>query len=73
MQPIGKYLVLAGLILVGAGLVFWLAGNRLHWFGNLPGDIRVERPNFKFFAPLTSMLLVSILLSVLLWIIRRLF
>jgi hypothetical protein len=73
MQPLGKYLVFLGLILVGVGLLVWLAGNRFNWFGHLPGDIRVERPNFKFYAPLASMLLVSIFLSLLLWVIRRFF
>lgn len=73
MQPLGKYIIILGLLLVGIGLLFWLAGNRLNWFGHLPGDIRMERPNFKFYAPLTSMLLLSICLSILIWIIRRLF
>ncbi|PSR56901.1 DUF2905 domain-containing protein [Adhaeribacter arboris] len=73
MQPLGKYLFFLGLILVGVGLLLWAAGNRLNWFGHLPGDIRFEKPNFKFYAPLTSMLLVSVLLSLLLWLIRRFF
>jgi len=73
MQPLGKYLVFLGFIIVGLGLLLWLAGNKLNWFGHLPGDIRIERPNFKFYAPLTSMILISIFLSLVLWIIRRLF
>lgn len=73
MQPLGKYLVFFGLIMVGIGLLFWLAGNRLNWFGHLPGDIRIERPNFKFYAPLTSMILLSIFLSLIMWLIRRFF
>ncbi|QMU28829.1 DUF2905 domain-containing protein [Adhaeribacter radiodurans] len=73
MQPLGKYLVFLGLIIVGLGLLLWLAGNKLSWFGHLPGDIRIEKPNFKFYAPLTSMILVSILLSLVMWLIRRFF
>ncbi|RDC63917.1 DUF2905 domain-containing protein [Adhaeribacter pallidiroseus] len=73
MQPVGKYLVFLGLILVGVGLLFWLAGNRFNWFGHLPGDIRIEKPNFKFYAPLTSMLLISILFSFIMWLVRRFF
>ncbi|QNF34062.1 DUF2905 domain-containing protein [Adhaeribacter swui] len=73
MQPLGKYLVLVGLVIVGFGLLLWLTGNKLSWFGHLPGDIRIEKPNFKFYAPLTSMILVSILLSVVMWLIRRFF
>ena len=73
MQPIGKILVLAGLGIVFIGLIIWLFGNKLNWFGNLPGDIRIERPNFKFYAPIVSMLLLSIFISFLLWVIRRFF
>ena len=73
MQPIGKLLVIAGLGIAFVGILIWLLGNKLNWFGNLPGDIRVERQNFRFYAPIVSMLLVSILLSGILWIIRRIF
>lgn len=73
MQPIGKYIFLIGVVLIVIGLIFWLAGDKFSWFGNLPGDIRVERKNFRFYAPIMSMLLLSILLSFLLWIFRRFF
>ncbi|UOQ50830.1 DUF2905 domain-containing protein [Hymenobacter cellulosivorans] len=69
----GKILVLAGLALIVLGAVVWLGGGSLFsWFGRLPGDIRVERPGFRFYAPLISMLLLSLLLSLLMWLVRRL-
>lgn len=69
----GKLLVILGLVLVALGAFLWLGGGSwLSWFGRLPGDIRVERPGFRFYAPLVSMLLVSLLLSALLWVVRRL-
>jgi len=73
MQPIGKLLIIAGLGIAFVGVLIWLFGNKLNWFGNLPGDIRVERQNFRFYAPIVSMLLLSVLLSGILWLIRRLF
>ena len=73
MQPIGKMIILAGLVIAFVGLIIWLLGDKLNWFGHLPGDIRVERPNFKFYAPIVSMLLLSIFISLLLWVIRRFF
>ncbi|MBD1395555.1 DUF2905 domain-containing protein [Pontibacter sp. JH31] len=73
MQPIGKYIMIAGIAIVVIGLVVWLAGDKLDWFGNLPGDIRVEHKNFRFYMPITSMILISVLLSLLLWVFRRLF
>jgi H+/Cl- antiporter ClcA len=73
MQPIGKYIVIIGVIIVVIGLLVWLAGDKLNWFGNLPGDIRVERKNFRFYMPITTMILLSVLLSLLLWVFRRFF
>ncbi|PVY41256.1 DUF2905 domain-containing protein [Pontibacter virosus] len=73
MQPFGKYIIIIGIVIVVIGLIVWLAGDKLGWFGNLPGDIRVERENFRFYMPITSMILVSILLSLLLWVFRRFF
>ncbi|GAA4300719.1 DUF2905 domain-containing protein [Nibribacter koreensis] len=73
MQPIGKTLVILGGILVVVGLVIWLIGPRLDWFGRLPGDVRIDRPGFKVFAPFTTMLLLSVLLSLVLWLVRRFF
>lgn len=62
-----------GVVLVGIGLVVWLVGDRFNWFGHLPGDIRVERKNVRFYAPITSMILLSIVLSLLLWLFRKFF
>ena len=71
MQGIGKLLVIAGIILVVLGVIIYFAGNKLQWFGNLPGDIRIKRENFSFYMPITSMLLLSIVLSVLWWLVRK--
>jgi H+/Cl- antiporter ClcA len=73
MQPIGKTIIITGILIVVIGLIIWFAGDRMNWFGNLPGDVRMERKNFRMFAPFTSMLLLSILLSLLLWIFRKFF
>jgi len=73
MAGLGKLLVFIGIVVVIIGLVTWLAGDKLSWFGQLPGDIRVERKNFTFYFPLVSMILISAAISMFLWIIRRLF
>lgn len=72
MPPqLGKIVVVLGLLLVALGVFLWLGGgNWFSWFGRLPGDIRVERPGFRLYAPLMSMLLVSLLVSSVLWIVR---
>jgi len=66
----GSLLVIAGLALVGAG-VAWNLGW-LDWFGRLPGDVRIEGEHGRLYLPITSMLLVSIGLSALAWLVRRL-
>ena len=63
-------------ILIGAGLVILLVGLLWPWLGKLPlgrlpGDIVVERENFRFYLPLTSMLLVSGVLTFILWLLRK--
>ena len=67
----GKPLILIGLILVAAGLVLTFAPNALSWFGRLPGDIRIEKQNTLVFIPLTSMLLLSVVFSLVMWLLRR--
>jgi len=68
-RPIALLLVGAGVLLVLAGIVAWFGG--LSWFGRLPGDIRVERDNVRLYVPIVSMLLVSVALSVVLYLVRR--
>ncbi len=67
----GPVLVALGLLLVVVGLVAWAGG--LSWFGRLPGDVRVERGSVRFYAPIVSMLLVSVVLSVVAAVARRFF
>ena len=69
-MEIGKTLIVIGVVLIGAGLL-WLAGSRLG-LGHLPGDIVIERENFRLYLPLGSCLVISVLLSAALWIIGRL-
>ncbi len=72
-NPIPRFFVIIGLIfLVIGGLLFLLEG-KMGWFGRLPGDIRIERPNVRIYFPFTTMLLLSIALSIILNLIRKFF
>ncbi|HEX6994856.1 MAG TPA: DUF2905 domain-containing protein [Gammaproteobacteria bacterium] len=62
---LAKILIGIGLALVGLGLLLHFAPNALSWFGKLPGDIDIERGNTRFFFPITTMIIVSIVLTVL--------
>jgi hypothetical protein len=68
-SPFGLVLITLGLVLVVVGVLAWLGA--LSWFGRLPGDIRVERPGFRFYAPIVSMLIVSLVLTALTALFRR--
>ena len=65
----GVVVIAIGAIIVVGGLLMLSGG--LSWLGRLPGDIRIERESFKLYIPVVSMLLVSLLLSGVIWIIRR--
>jgi hypothetical protein len=73
MENFGKMLLSIGVLVAVVGLILWLAADKLSWFGRLPGDIRVEKPGFQFYAPLMTSLLVSIGLTLALWLFHRFF
>jgi hypothetical protein len=64
-----RFLLALGTVFIVAGL-FWPWLKRMHLF-HLPGDIFIDRPGFKFILPITTMLIVSALLSLLAWLLRR--
>ena len=70
-MPLGRMLIMAGLVLVVAGIIVTLAGRSPIPFGRLPGDIRIEGKNSSFYFPLTTCILISVLVSLVMWILRR--
>ena len=68
-ETAGPLLVGLGLVLVVVGLLAWFGG--LSWFGRLPGDVRIERDSVRIYVPIVSMLLVSLVISGVLYLIRR--
>ena len=70
MAPLGKILVVAGLLIAGIGLLLMVSG-KIGWLGRLPGDIVIKRENFTFYFPLATSILISVVLSLLFWLFRR--
>jgi hypothetical protein len=70
MNGIGRPLIIMGLILVAAGLIITFA-PRIPWLGRLPGDIYIKKEHFSFFFPLTTCILISAIVSFILWLLRR--
>ena len=70
MGTFGRTLVLFGILLIVLGLLFSL-GSKLPWLGRLPGDIYIQRDNFTFYFPLTTCLLLSLIITLVLYLFRR--
>jgi H+/Cl- antiporter ClcA len=66
-----RILIIAGIVLIIIGIIWYFFDDKLSWLGRLPGDIRVEREHFKFYFPFTTMILISLILSLLLHLIKK--
>ena len=70
MFGLGKTLIYLGIVLVIVGAIIMLAG-KLPWLGHLPGDIAIERDRFSFYFPLATCILISVIVSLVLYFFRR--
>ena len=70
MRDLGKTLIIFGLVLVAVGVVLSFA-PKIPWLGRFPGDIYVHRGNFTFYFPLTTCILLSLLITLVLYLFRR--
>jgi hypothetical protein len=76
MVDIGKSLIFIGIVFILLGIFFYLLSSEsfrfLNFLGRLPGDINIEKENFKFYFPITTSILLSLLLSLLFYLISKL-
>jgi hypothetical protein len=72
-QQAGKYIIGFGILVIITGIIIYFFHDKLNWIGRLPGDIRIERENSRFYFPITTMILFSLLLTLIVNIIRRFF
>lgn len=70
MVNLGKIFIFIGLLLVIIGFVFIL-GNKIPFIGKLPGDIAVVRKNYSFYFPVTTCIIISLVLSFILWLFNK--
>ena len=70
MNDLGKFMVVAGLMITAVGALVW-SGFGKGWFGRLPGDIHYSNQNFSFHFPIVTCLLISIILTLVMWLLRR--
>ena len=69
----GKWVIVAGVLIVLAGVIIYFFSDKLNWIGRLPGDIRIERENFKFYFPITTMIIFSLLFTIIIQVFKRFF
>ena len=70
IQQIGRLLLITGIIIAAAGGLLLLSG-RVPWIGKLPGDIMIERKNFTFYFPLATGILLSMVITFIIWLFGR--
>ena len=70
MNEMGKYLVIVGLLIAAVGILLWSGAGR-GWLGKLPGDINYSKGNFSFHFPIVTCLIVSVVLTLLLWLFKK--
>jgi hypothetical protein len=70
MPEFSKTLITIGILLVVLGLIFSVAG-KIPWLGNLPGDITIQRGRFTFYFPLATCILISVVITLVLYFFRR--
>jgi hypothetical protein len=70
MPSMGKMLIIVGIVLVVIGLAFTY-GPKIPWLGKLPGDISIKKDNFSFYFPITTSIIISIILTILFSLFRK--
>ena len=72
MHQAGKIMIIIGIVVIFLGIIIYFAGDKLSWLGRLPGDIRIEKENFRFYFPITTMIIISILVSLIIKLFQKL-
>jgi len=70
MTGLGKALIIFGIIITALGIIITFAG-KVPWLGRLPGDIYIKKESFTFYFPLATGILLSVVISLILWLLRK--
>jgi Protein of unknown function (DUF2905) len=67
----GKYIILAGILIMILGIIYYYFGNLFSWMGKLPGDIKYDSGSTKVFFPITTCILITVLLNLVIYLVKR--
>ena len=70
-QSTGKYIIFIGIAVIVIGVLIYFLHDKLHWIGRLPGDIRIQRDNFRFYFPIVTMIVISLILTTVINLIKK--
>jgi len=70
MGALGKMLILLGVLIIVIGFLLMI-GEKIPWVGKLPGDLIIKKEKFTFYFPITTSILISVILTLLFWIFRK--
>jgi Trk-type K+ transport system membrane component len=70
-QNTGRYIIFIGIAIIVIGALGYFLHDKLHWIGRLPGDIRVKKENFRFYFPIVTMLLFSLVITIIINLIKK--
>ena len=69
----GKWIIIAGIMIAVIAVLIYFFHDKFNWLGKLPGDIRIERDNFRFYFPITTMIIISSILTIIINVIKKFF
>ena len=70
-QQTGKYIIIAGIVIVISGIIIYFFYDYFKWFGKLPGDINIRKENYRVYFPVVTMIIISVALTIIVNIIKR--
>ncbi len=70
-QQTGRYIIIAGIIILISGIIIYFFHDYFKWFGKLPGDINIRKENYRFYFPAVTMIVISVALTIIVNIIKR--
>ena len=70
-QNTGRYIIFIGFAVVVIGILIYFLHDKFHWIDRLPGDIRIEKDNFRFYFPIVTMIVISLVITIVINLIKK--